>query len=106
MWKVPLSLVTAGFSAPFFYTRVGAKFWEMCNLFSTFPRPVKIGEWNVKNPLNFVPAYKHLVGIRSGGCGHPPLRGYLPFVRRSQPNPNLIRYLIIKGWLSDGSPIG
>ena len=61
MWKVPLFLVTAGFSAPFFYPRVGAKFWEMCNLFSTFPRPVKDGEWNVKNPLNFVPAYKCLV---------------------------------------------
>ena len=67
MWKFTIYPITAGFVAFIFYTRDGAKFWEMCNLFSTFPRPVKVGEWNVKNPLNFVPAYKCLAGIRPYG---------------------------------------
>ena len=69
MWKFTIYPITAGFVAAIFYTRDGAKFWEMCNLFSTFPRAVKVGEWNVKKPLNVVPAYKYLAGIRSGGYG-------------------------------------
>ena len=99
MWKFTIYPITAGFVAAIFYTRDGAKFWEMCNLFSTFPRAVKVGEWNVKNPLN-------VEACSQAPCGDSPIQCYLPFVRRSQPYPNLIRYLIIKGWLSDGSPIG